>query len=325
MSNVRVAVLRGGPSDEYAVSMQTGATVLSALDRNVYTPIDVVITKDGEWLHDGWTKYPEQILANVDIAFIALHGAYGEDGTLQKMLDTFGIRYTGSGALPSCIAMNKVLTKDKLRESSIKLAPHMVVSRDSREHTHKLSEKIEDMFGPQYMIKPLASGSSIGVSVVKNAAYLPRALESALEESEKVLVEQRIIGREATCGVINRFREREVYSLPVIEIVPPISADFFSHDVKYTGESDEICPARFSHDIKQEISRIASHVHQELGLSQYSRSDFMVSDDGVYFLEVNTLPGLTPESLFPKALSAVGSTYQQFISHLLTDALEHKK
>lgn len=324
MSQIRVAVLRGGPCDEYPVSMKTGQSVFNALDRDKYKPIDVVITRSGEWLVDGYTRYPEQVLSTVDVVFNALHGQYGEDGTVQRLMDTNGVRYTGSGAYASSIAMNKAMTKDILHEHGIKMAPHMLVSRDSIPSLHLVADRIADMFGPQFVIKPVNSGSSIGTVIVENPAMLQKRLSESLAVYETVLVEKCIKGVEATCGVVERYRDEAIYRLPPIEIIPPQQAGFFAYEVKYTGETKEICPGNFTRTQSQTLQDVARNVHQELGLRQYSRSDFIVTDDEIYFLEVNTLPGLTEHSLLPKAITAVGSTYPSFLDHLLTDALEHR-
>ncbi|NCN52218.1 D-alanine--D-alanine ligase [Candidatus Parcubacteria bacterium] len=321
MSKIRVAVLRGGPSEEYEVSMKTGDAVLASLSRDLFEPLDITITKTGEWLHRGVSRYPEQILQSVDAVFIALHGAFGEDGKLQRILERAGVPFTGSRSYASSIAMNKVLTKDHLRDFGLKMPPHMVVTRDSKRNLHGLSESIADMFGPEYVIKPISSGSSVGTMMVKNPTLLASALSDALNIYDQVLVEKRIVGKEATCGVLNRFRGEELYALPAIEIIPPQKSDFFSADVKYTGETEEVCPGRFTHTEKKEMERIARLVHETLDLAQYSRSDFMIADDGIYFLEVNTLPGLTEESLFPKAMTAVGASHRELVHHLIMDLL----
>lgn len=325
MHRIRVGVVRGGPSDEYDVSMKTGAAVLAALNRERYDPLDIVITRSGEWLFEGKTFFPETLLSHVDVVFNALHGAFGEDGKFQRILERYGVPYTGSGAYSSAIAMNKVFTKDHLREHDVKMAPHIVVTEESKGNLHNMSESISEMFGPQYIIKPLSSGSSVGTMMVKNPAMLPQALEDALRVNDQVLVEKRIIGREGTVGVIDRFRGEDTYVLPSVEIIPPVKSDFFSADVKYSGETKEICPGTFTKKEKEELSRLARLVHTKLGLAQYSRSDFIVADDGIYFLEVNTLPGLTNESLFPKAMNAVGSSFADLVEHLLTDAREYRR
>ena len=139
------------------------------------------------------------------------------------------------------------------------------------------------------------------------------------------MIEEYVGGREATCGVIEHFRGKDFYALPPVEIIPSFTQDFFSYDAKYGGSSKEICPSSFSHEIKREIEEAAARIHEILGLSHYSRSDFIIHPKrGVYFLEVNTLPGLTKESLFPKSLSAIGSTMSEFVDHIIGIAINEK-
>jgi D-alanine-D-alanine ligase len=320
MSYKRVAVLRGGPSAEYDVSMQTGASALLALHELGYTVKDIVITRQGEWLDQGFLRSPQQALAAIDVAFLALHGAFGEDGTVQRIVERLGIPFTGSRSFPSALAFNKILTKESLRAHGVKMAAHRRVSGTHSEDLEAEAAAIVHEFGPQYIIKPVASGSSVGTMFVRDAALLPQALRDALTQSGEVMVEEYIRGREATCGVLEGYRGERVYSLPVIEIVPPEEAVFFRADVKYNGSTQEIVPARFTYHEKAQIEELARFVHEQLGLSQYSRSDFILRDGKPYFLEVNTLPGLTSESLFPKAMRAVGSDLKQLIRHLVETA-----
>lgn len=322
MHRYRVAVLRGGPSEEYDVSLRTGEGVLAAIDRARYDPLDVTITRSGDWLLGGRTRSPHEILACVDVAFIALHGSYGEDGTVQRLLETHGVPYTGSAPFPSAIALNKVMTKDRLRDLEVRMPQHFLATAEAKENIEGLVDSIRELFGPRYVVKPVSGGSSIGTQIADNPQVLYAALKKGLEVYEQMLVEELIEGKEATCGVINNFRDQRLYALPAIEIVPPQDAGFFDYAVKYNGATEEICPGRFRRDEKDELERVARLVHEELGLSQYSRSDFMVSPQGIYFLEVNTLPGLTAASLLPKALQAVGCTYEEFVEHLLVDALK---
>lgn len=323
MAKLRVAVLRGGPSEEYDVSMETGRGILKALDRERFEPLDVVITKGGEWLVGGRVSHPENVLHLTDVAFLALHGAYGEDGQVQRMLDRLGVRYTGSAAYPSAIAMNKMMTKDLLRDHNILMPQHMVVEQENRNALQGIVSAVGELFEPKYIVKPITSGSSVGVEKVESLLMLHEALEKALGTYDSVLVEECIEGKEATCGVINNFRGKDIYVLPPIEIVPPPSSKLFDYTVKYDGSTEEICPGRFRREETEEIERVARLVHEVLGLSQYSRSDFMISPRGeVHFLEVNTLPGMTAESLMPKGLNAVGSSYKEFVEHLIEDALQ---
>ncbi len=324
MSKTRVAVLRGGPSDEYEVSLRTGGAVLNAIDQTEFEPLDIIITKSGEWLHDGRSRYPENLIPAVDVVFIALHGSYGEDGTLQRILDRLGVPYTGSGAYASGIAMHKGYTKDHIKGLDILMPQHAIISRNEYKTSRQHAGEIRSRFGTQYMLKPLSSGSSVGTVHIEDTLDLSKAIEEAFETYSEILVEEYISGREITCGVIERYRNHDVYALPPIEIIPPPHVSYFSHAVKYDGSTQEICPAPLPHDVKQTIEEAARAIHSTLNLRQYSRSDFILGKDGLYFLEVNTLPGLTEESLFPKALHAVGATYQDFIHHLIRDAIVSK-
>lgn len=326
MKHYNVAVLRGGPSSEYEVSLKTGAGVLQALRASDIRATDILINKQGEWLLNGFHKQPHQALNNIDVVFIALHGSYGEDGTVQRLLDLYSIPYTGSKPYPSALAMNKVMTKEYLAHTKIKVPPHMKVAKEGGD-LNRVVLAIDSLFGPQYVVKPINGGSSIDTYLVEGVTGLYQALNQVLNKYDEALVEQRIFGREATVGVINNFRNKDIYSLPAIEILPPPQASFFDYSAKYSGETEELCPGRFTRDEKAELEDIAALVHETLNLSQYSRSDFIVADKrdnqepGVYFLEVNTLPGLTPNSLLPKALDAVGCHYNEFINHLLADTL----
>ncbi len=322
MSRIRVAILRGGLSNEYTASLWTGAAVIENIDKSVFEPIDVIITKSGEWLLSGKTYLPEHILQSVDVVFNALHGVYGEDGTVQRLIERYGVPYTGSKAFSSALGMNKVLTKNFLKDAPVKLPQHVHITKDALHEVPRIAENIVDCFGPQYIIKPVSSGASTGTMMVKNPLLLNQAITDALNTYDEIIVETKIPGREATCGVIERYRGRETYVLPPVEIVIPTDADFYSEEVKANRRADEFCPSRFTLEIKNEIEKLAKLVHHTLGLSQYSRSDFIVADDGIYFLEVNSQPQLTPSSIFSKSIEAVGGTYADFITHLLTDALQ---
>lgn len=316
----RIAVLRGGPSEEYSVSMQSGGAVLKALQELKYPTKDIVITKQGDWLHEGFVRLPEQSLEAVDAVFVALHGTYGEDGQVQRILERKKVPYVGTRALASGIAFNKELTKHTLLPHGIKMPRHRRVSRYERDHIDEEIPHIFKEIGSELFVKPLANGSSLGAQYVPHANALRSALTELLEQYEQVLVEEFIRGREATVGILNDFRDEATYALPVIEIVPPNGEPLFSHENKYNGHTEEICPGRFSYAEKSALSDAARLVHQTIDCKHYSRSDFIVKDGHVYFLEVNTLPGLTEESLFPKAAAAVGLEFPHLISHLVDRA-----
>lgn len=319
MTKTRVAVLRGGPSSEYDVSMQTGAGVLRALNDLGYHVVDVTVSKAGEWIVDGRVKDPDKVLLTTDVVFIAMHGAYGEDGTVQRICERLHIPFTGSNSFASAMAFNKDMTKRALREHIFHLPRHVRVTSDNLLDIEAVSSVIADSFGPTYVLKPTSSGSSHGVQIV-SADTLKDALTQAVTQYGECMVEEHIQGTEATCAVLGDFRDNELYSLPAIEIIPPQGRAFFDETVKYDGSTTELCPGRFSYEEKEKIAELAQLVHRVLGLSQYSRTDCIVKDGEVYFLEVNTLPGLTSESLFPKAAAAVGLSFNDLIDHLVRTA-----
>lgn len=313
-----VGVLRGGPSAEYEVSLKTGRTVLEGLPKERYDVRDIFIDREGVWHVRGVPVEPARALDQVDVVFNALHGAYGEDGTVQRLLDTHRVPYTGSDAFSSAVGMNKPLAKKGLRPSGMAFAAHAVLSRD--DCGEEMLRSVFHTLSPPYVVKPAKGGSSYGVSIVQTFDELLFAVLSAFEHGDTILVEQYVRGREVTVGVAEGFRGEELYAFPPIEIVPTKSV-FFDYDEKYSGHARELCPAPLPREMSETLMGHARFVHKTLGLRDYSRSDFIVARDGVYFLEVNTLPGLTEASLIPKALSAVGGSLPLFLEHLVTRAL----
>ncbi len=325
MAKTRVGVLRGGPSSEFDVSLKTGGAILSALRDNFsdeYQVIDIFIDQKGIWHIDGIAIKPEQAIHRVDVMFNALHGAYGEDGKIQGFLEMHSVPYTGSESLASAVGMNKTMTNQVLARHGIKIPlSREIPSVDIRQNPEALAREIFTSFPIPAVIKPVSGGSSHGVSIVRRHADVAPALLKAAEHDRAVLIQEFISGIEATCGIIENFRNEPLYALPPIEIRP--DAEFFDFDAKYKGKSKEIVPATFSHQLKKDLETLSRTVHSALGLRHYSRSDFIIHPRrGIYFLEVNTLPGLTNESLIPKALRAVGGTLHQFADHLIKLAIK---
>ncbi len=309
----KITVLRGGPSSEYEVSLKTGGSILKALSDEKYDISDVAIAKDGSWFLNGVEKTPAEILKKSYLVFNALHGEFGEDGKLQKLLDTFGVDYTGSGNISSALAMNKALAKKEYQKVGIKTPIHIEVNKDD----YNLS-KIFKTFPMPAVIKPVGLGSSVGISVAQTGIELDEALQKAFECADKVMIEEFIEGKEATCGVLDKFRNEEIYTLLPVEIIPESESGFFDYEAKYGGGTTEICPGNFSEAEKLELQKLAKKAHQVLGLRHYSRSDFIIHPKrGIYILETNSLPGLTQESLFPKSLKAIGSSLEEFVEHLI--------
>lgn len=310
---MKTVVLRGGPSGEHEVSLKTGESFLRNMPERCDV-CDVVIDKAGEWTMDGVEIDPSRLLVTADMVVNALHGDYGEDGTVQGYLENARVPFTGSGSIESRIAMNKREAKDILSRHNI-LTPRYVVI-PPEEAAGLGAARVYQTFTMPCVVKPLSSGSSLGVSLVDRQSLISAAIDEARRYGVHVLVEEYIKGKEATCGVIEKFRGQDIYTLPPVEI--RATNQFFDYDAKYSGGTEEICPGRFTQYEKQEMARIAHIAHEALGLQHYSRTDMISTPRGVYFLEVNTLPGLTEESLLPKSLKAVGSSLKEFVDHVIT-------
>jgi D-alanine-D-alanine ligase len=319
MQKTRVGVLRGGPSSEYDVSLKTGENVLKHLSRD-YDAHDILIDKRGVWHHHGIPRQPHEITPHIDVFLNALHGEYGEDGQVQKILDVHKARYTGSKAFQSAIGMNKAMTRKALKSHDVKMASHILMRPEDYSDARIL--EIFRTFPQPAIVKPASSGSSVGVTLATSYFDFDNAIRTAFTISPTILIEEYIRGREVTCGVIDNFRGHELYTLMPVEIVKPASNPIFDLKAKYSGESKEVCPADFPGDVTAEVQSLARQIHKALDLSHYSRSDFIVTPKrGVYFLEVNTLPGLTENSLFPLSLTAVGSNVGEFLDHIIKQAL----
>lgn len=314
-----VGVLRGGPSNEHEVSLKTGAAMLANLPEERFVARDIYIDKSGQWHERGRPTQPERTLRQLDVVLIGLHGAYGENGEVQRLLEQFGIPYAGADSFGSYLAMHKVMSKVHAKEAGL-LTPEFRHVERIEDSERVVSDAIRNLHQP-VVVKPVDWGSSVGVSMVGGYQPVLSAVQKLFGEGASgVLIEELIKGKEATVGVVEDLRGEELYALPTIEILPP-EGDFFSYGAKYSGESREICPGNFPRAVSDELKRAARVMHRTLDLRHYSRSDFIVSPKGVYYLETNTLPGLTAESLLPKSLAAVGVSFPDFLSHVIGLAL----
>jgi D-alanine-D-alanine ligase len=286
---IRVGVLRGGLSEEREVSLKSGENVLDNLPEK-YFGHDIVLTKNNEWLFDRKFSRPEKIFPRLDVVFNALHGYFGEDGKIQQLLEDFKIPYTGSGILASALGMNKILSRQLFLQAGLNVPKTIIIERKN----DNAAKEIFKIMPPPWVIKKI---------IINNFNDLKNILDA--QDDKEIIIEEYIEGHEASCGVIENFRSQKFYSLPVVEII----------------KGREFCPAGFSREIKKEIEKISVIAHRVLGCRHYSRQDFIVAKNKIYILEANTLPGLTAESLIPKALEAIGATYPQFLDHLLTLAL----
>ncbi len=292
-----IVILAGGTSAEREVSLSTAQSIARSLERQntQFTQID---TRDEGWLEHVKTLKPRA-------AIIALHGPYGEDGTVQKILEDNGILYTGSVPKVAALAIDKIRTKEVVRKKF-----QIAMAKNFTE---------EDIVYP-VVVKPNKQGSSYGVSIVRSNSELSPAIELAkkYDEDGHFLIEEYIKGVELTCGVIDVFGE--VTALPLVEIIP--RGEFFDFKAKYDTESgcQEICPARIENNLAKEIQSKSVLLYKEFGIGQYCRIDWILRDGQIHFLEINTLPGMTPTSLINKELAAAGIKYDSFIKNLLETA-----
>jgi D-alanine-D-alanine ligase len=266
-----------------------------------------------------------QTLANsgdrgIDVAFLALHGRYGEDGTIQGFLELTGIPYTGSGVLASALAMDKVMAKRVLSADGIPVPRGVHASRAdlSRPGSAWLAAACELL---PAVVKPSKQGSSVGMSLVDSAGAMEAAVRLALDHDDEVLVEERVFGTEITVGVLGMAGSADLQALPVVEIVP--RREFFDYQAKYDPDQcEEICPARISDPATVTAQALAVRAHRSLSCRGYSRTDMILGPDGPIVLEVNTLPGLTMNSLLPKAAAAAGIPFPELLHRIVTLALE---
>jgi len=322
MSRIRVGVMRGGAGHEYDVSLKTGANVLKYISKEKYEPIDVLITKDGTLHVNGFPISLEKLAKNIDVVFNALHGEFGEDGKVQQLLGDFSIPHTGSKAFASAVGMNKALAKEYFKNAGIKTPYHEVIKKgdDVLHSALEIFRKIP----PPYIVKPLSSGSSIGLSLTRTFDGLMSAIEYALTYSPAVLVEEYIKGKEVSCGVIDSLEHDGAHPTHPVEIILPPGARVFNYSLKYGDAAKKSCPAEISETEKEILQALAVRAHRGIGMRHYSVSDFIVSPRGIFLLEVNSLPGLTDKSLLPYALQASDLSLEEFLDHVLTLALNRK-
>lgn len=309
---LKVALLFGGTSKEREVSLVSGRNIQLNLDKKKYEVLPIEVTVNSNWINKNLKK-----LIMSDVAFLALHGPGGEDGTIQGLVESLGIKYTGSGVLASALAMDKAKTKRVVASEGVLVAPHIIVSRDEyRKNPKKYLGKLRG----KIVIKPNRIGSSIGVTITDRKRDIKSGLEAAFQHDEEVIIEPYLKGRELTVPVLGN---ENLTVLPVIEIVPKAGSKFFDFRAKYNAKfSDEIVPAPISKSLATRLQNIALEVHELLGCRGVTRSDFIVTNDGkIYFLEINTIPGMTENSLVPKAAKAVGVSYPKLLDKIIQLAL----
>jgi len=306
----RVGVLMGGPSSEREISLKSGRAVFSALCDSGIEAVAVEIVTDN--IEDNIRLLKSH---NLNCAFIALHGRFGEDGTIQEILEKTDLPYTGSGVKASRLAMDKIGALEIFRKGGLTVPKSETLKKTACLKNKIFNSKIEFPL----VIKPANHGSSIGLSIIEHRDQMSQALELAFKFDEEIIIEEYIEGRELTVGVF------ENAALPVIEIIP--KNKFFDFEAKYqSGLTEYIVPAVLEKNIAEGTQQVALKAHKLLGCFACSRADFILSKNGLpYILEVNTIPGMTATSLLPKAAKIVGIDFNRLCIRLLELAYEKKK
>lgn len=341
---IQVNVVMGGPSAENEISLKSGREVIINLDRNKYKVRAVIISKTKEIFYcDITTDIPSAadisspdksgcfsgpfsaansaiVWEGCDVAFLALHGEFGEDGVIQGYLETIGIPYTGSGVYGSAVAMNKITSKYLYIQSGLNVPPYSVYGKRFPEIT---PDEVLKRHGFPCFIKCPQSGSSRLMGKAENREQLCAHLTDLSAYSDEILIESTIKGPEFTCGIME-MPGGTLKAFPPVEIRPVASA-FFDFKAKYSdGASEEIVPAPWPEDLLKRIQNTALAAHKILQCSGVSRTDMIYQHDKLYVLETNTLPGLTPNSLLPKAFKATGGSYPEMLDVLIQSTLKKR-
>ena len=308
MNKIRLALIAGGTSGEREVSLKGAAGVEQALNKDKYEVVRYDPATDLARLAADAKQ--------LDAAFILLHGIHGEDGTVQGMLELLGIPYQGAGVLGSALAMDKNLAKTMYRLHGLPIAAWEMASKEHIANPAPLLAKLS----LPVVVKPIRQGSSLGMSVVREAEQLSPALSTAFEHDNQVMVEEFIQGREITVGVLGN---EELTPLPLVEIIPDAKYDFFDYEAKYqAGATREICPAEVDDSIRDKAQQYGLTAHRALQLRGYSRTDMIIRDDEIFLLETNTIPGMTPTSLLPQAAAQAGLDFPALLDRLIALAME---
>ncbi|MFL6054961.1 MAG: D-alanine--D-alanine ligase family protein [Actinoallomurus sp.] len=358
MSRIRVAVVFGGRSSEHAISCLTAGSVMAALDQDRYEVIPIGIARDGRWvlasgqrlaIEDG--RLPEvadgglplalpfdpesrglvvvepgevpRTLGDVDVVLPLLHGPYGEDGTIQGLLELAGVRYVGAGVLASAVGMDKAYMKMVWQSCGLPVGPYVVVKdRQWRRERKQVVDEIKELGWPVF-VKPARAGSSMGISKVESEDALEAAVEAAREHDPKVIVEAAIPGREIECGVLEGLDDGPAEASLPAEVRVGSGHDYYDFEAKYLDDGLALdIPPRLPATVIEEVRRLAVEAFDALSCEGLARVDFFYTPDGRFILnEINTMPGCTPASAFPKMWAATGLDYPALVDRWIRTAL----
>jgi len=298
-----IAILMGGPSNEHDVSLKTGRNVLEHLDAERYDVMPVTISREG-----AWSVSLDELAKEIDLAFIGLHGRYGEDGDVQRELEEAGVRYTGSGVHESALALNKFASLQALRDAGLSTPRTILLhAGEWRRNPQAVQNHVALRIGFPAVLKPNRGGSSIGVTIVGNTEEALGALSRAFADDRDIIAQPYVEGREFACSVLDAGFEHSAYALPPVELC---------------GDGELVAPARISDAYASAMERRALRTHNVLGLRHVSRTDMILGEDGnLSILETNTIPGLTEESSLPRAAEAAGLSFADILDRIIRSAL----
>src|SRR3989344_3388953 len=311
-AKLTVAVLMGGKSSEHKISLMSGIEVAKNLDREKYLVKPMTISKDGKSFQLKGKNYNFSQLSTVNcqLFFIAMHGPFGEDGTIQGFLELMGVDYTGSGVLASALGMDKIYSRKLFTQADLTVPRYTLVRKKKNQNIVAKNLKFP------VFVKPNNQGSSVGTSKVKDKKDLASAIKDAHRYSDFALIEEFIDGIEVTAAIIGNDKPK---ALPLVEIIP--KRDFFDYKAKYDEKlTDEIVPARIGKTLTQKAQDAALIAYKTIGCRGFGRVDMIIKGHDVYVLEVNTIPGLTSVSLLPKAAKAAGISYSQLLDKIISFA-----
>lgn len=321
-----VAIIEGGYSHEKEISLLSAETVYQNIDKEKYHPIKIRIDEEGWFAYIGETKIlvdkndfsiihiEEKII--FDVAFIAIHGTPGEDGKLQAYFDMLNIPYTTASQLAATLTFNKFVCNQYLKNFNIKVAEVVLIRKNELVNTTKIIDKI----GLPCFVKPADGGSSFGITKVQEEGGISTAIKQALQHGTQAIVESFMDGREVTNGVYKS--KSGVNVLPITEIVS--ENDFFDFDAKYKGESNEITPADISGEVAEKVYATTKKIYEVLDLSGIARADYIIQNDEPYLIEMNTVPGLSKESLIPQMAKYAGISLKQLFNEVIEAATDNR-
>lgn len=317
MARTTVGVLRGGTSSEYHLSLKTGAKMLSELPEERYDTRDIFIDKSGTWHLRGIPTDPAHALSQIDVVLNAIHGGIGEDGTVQRILERFGIPYVGSRPLASSLSLNKARAREIFQKAGIPVARGIAFNVNDHLNTGEMARQVFSQFAPPYIVKPVNEGSSYGIRVAPTIIELPDVIGDILDAYGTALVEEFLIGEEVAVPVLEGYRGEELYVFPPVHIILPEGEKWLKPHIHENAQARHIVPSNFTHEDKRAIAELARAVHRALELSHVSVVGIVLTSRGPFAIEVDAVPPLHQGSPVLSVLESVGTSVREFLEHVI--------